>query len=161
VDAHRTANAWFEQRRVHKTYRAWTQPQSYAHVPANVANPRRAIVLHEGERFEWHGRIQRGKRRAFESPRGQPSHTIAVFLGRHLHRHFLQWDLEPVTGRPHQLRLDLSRHGFPIVGDILYGSAVDFGADRIALMAYRLDFSGIAESERLGLPARIEIKPEF
>jgi tRNA pseudouridine32 synthase/23S rRNA pseudouridine746 synthase len=161
AEAHRVANGWFEQHRVQKTYRAWTQQQSFAHIPADVPNPRRAIALHEGDRFDWHGRIQRGKRRAFESPRGQPSHTIAVYLGPHPHNRFLQWDLQAVTGRPHQLRFDLSRHGFPIVGDALYGSNVEFGVDRIALLAYRLDFSAITEGDRFGLPERIEIAPEF
>ncbi len=156
-DAHRAANAWFEQHRVRKTYRAWTHPQSFAHIPEHVANPRRALDLVAGGTLEWRGRIKRGKRRAYEAPDGQPSVTRATYLGSAPQRDFLAWDLEPETGRPHQLRLDLSRHGYPIVGDQLYGSTFDFGPDRIALRSYRLSFTEIGADERSGLPDTLEI----
>lgn len=158
--AHQAANTWLEHKLVQKTYRAWTTPQSFVHIPEDVRNARVALTLLEGKRFEWRCKIQRGKRRAFESPRGQPSITRATYLGKHA-QDFLQWDLEPVSGRAHQLRFELSRHGFPIVGDALYGSLMEFGTERIALKAYRLDFSALPESERLELPAHVEISPQF
>lgn len=43
----------------------------------------------------------------------------------------------PVTGRTHQLRVHLSEHGLPIVGDRLYGGAP---APRLMLHAQRLSF---------------------
>jgi 23S rRNA pseudouridine1911/1915/1917 synthase len=56
-------------------------------------------------------------------------------------------ELRPVTGRMHQLRLQAASRGFPILGDLLYGSAHDFGPpgelprDRlIALHARSLEF---------------------
>lgn len=159
--AHKIANTWFEDRIVHKTYRAWTHAQNFGHIPAHVSNPRHAIPLTSGMELEWHGKIDRNKRRAFASPRGKPSLTLARYLGRHpVHGH-LMWDVQPVTGRPHQLRFDLSRHGFPIIGDALYGSTQDFGPERIALRAFRLDFSTIVETQRLGLPATVQIDPEL
>jgi tRNA pseudouridine32 synthase/23S rRNA pseudouridine746 synthase len=156
AEAHRVANGWFEQHQVRKTYRAWTHTQDFSHIPAQVATPRKAITLTVRQAFEWRGRIKRGKRRAFESPDGQPSITHATYLGRVEATDYLAWDLEPITGRPHQLRLDLSRHGFPIVGDGLYGSPVDLGPNRIALRAYRLSFAQIGAEGRLGLPDQIE-----
>lgn len=161
AQAHKIANTWFEEHRVHKTYRAWTHPQSFTHIPAHVGNPRQAIILTRGMSLEWHGKIDRNKRRAFESPHGKPSLTLAQYLGHHpVHGH-LMWDLQPVTGRPHQLRLDLSRHGFPIIGDALYGSTADFGPERIALQAFLLDFSAIVVTQRLGLPEHVRIEPEL
>lgn len=160
-EAHKIANTWFETRRVHKTYRAWTHAQSFAHIPAHVGNSRHAITPVNDMHFEWRGRIDRNKRRAFENPRGKPSLTLAQYLGRHPAHGYLMWDVAPVTGRPHQLRLDLSRHGFPIIGDRLYGSSMDFGPERIALKAFRLDFSVIVETERLGLPELVQIDPEL
>ena len=159
AEAHKIANTWFENRLVHKTYRAWTHAQSFAHIPAHVGNPRHAITLTSDMQFEWRGRIDRNKRRAFESPHGKSSLTLAQYLGRHSKHGHLLWNAEPVTGRPHQLRLDLSRHGFPIVGDALYGSTMEFGRDRIALKAFRLDFSAIVETQRLGLPEQVQIDP--
>lgn len=161
AEAHKKANTWFEERQVHKTYRAWTQPQGFTHIPAHVGNPRHVITLTNDMEFEWRGKIDRNKRRAFEGPRGKPSLTRARYLGRHPAHGHLVWDVEPITGRPHQLRLDLSRHGFPIAGDALYGSQLDFGPDRIALKAFQLEFNAIAQSERLGLPERVQIDPEL
>ena len=160
-DAHRQANAWFENRQIAKTYRALTQSQTFLHIPASVIQARELQTLTLGQRFEWHGSIRRGKRRAFHSPKGQPSYTDAQFLGHDIEDDALVWDLSPVTGRPHQLRLDLSTRGYPILGDVLYGSQRTFGSDAIALNSYRLDFSGIPSGQRLGLPARVEKLPPW
>ncbi len=46
-------------------------------------------------------------------------------------------ELEPVTGRTHQLRVHLLAIGHPIVGDALYGGQP---AERLMLHAHRLDF---------------------
>ena len=118
ADAHRKANSWFENKQVFKTYTALTTGQDFSHIPSNVPNARLKIDLQPGMNFEWKSRILRGKRRAFESEQGKPSLTLATYIGVTTSEYH-QWDLHPVTGRSHQLRFDLSRHGFPIVGDKL------------------------------------------
>jgi len=51
-------------------------------------------------------------------------------------------ELEPVTGRAHQLRVHLLAIGHPIIGDALYAPAeVLAGADRLLLHATRLQFA--------------------
>lgn len=50
-------------------------------------------------------------------------------------------ELEPSTGRRHQLRLQLASRGCPIVGDRLYGSRLPCRSGGIALHAERLEFS--------------------
>ena len=51
-------------------------------------------------------------------------------------------ELEPVTGRAHQLRVHLRAIGHPILGDALYAPAeVLAGADRLLLHAARLRFA--------------------
>lgn len=47
-------------------------------------------------------------------------------------------ELEPTTGRRHQLRLQLAARGCPIVGDRLYGSRLPCRSGGIALHAERL-----------------------
>lgn len=47
-------------------------------------------------------------------------------------------ELEPYTGRSHQLRVHLAAIGHPIVGDALYGGAA---AERLMLHACRLGFA--------------------
>ncbi len=157
AEAHRIANAWFENKQVQKTYRALTTVQDFSHIPSNVENPRTKIDLTKQTSFEWKAKILRGKRRAYESPQGKSSLTIANFLGSN-EQGYLQWDLQPVTGRSHQLRFDLSRHGFPIVGDELYGSKVEFGSCSIALRSYRIDFKNTPKAKTLGLPETFEVR---
>ncbi|MBA4380961.1 MAG: RNA pseudouridine synthase [Sideroxydans sp.] len=47
-------------------------------------------------------------------------------------------ELEPITGRTHQLRLHLASIGHPIIGDTLYGGR---SAERLMLHATRLAFN--------------------
>ena len=47
-------------------------------------------------------------------------------------------ELEPVTGRSHQLRVHLSTIGHPILGDPLYGEQAAGGAERLHLHACAL-----------------------
>ncbi|WII71522.1 RNA pseudouridine synthase [Bdellovibrio sp. 22V] len=157
ADAHRKANSWFEKKQVQKTYRALTTGQSFSHIPANVPNPRLAIDLHLQQSFEWRCKILRGKKRAFESAQGKDSLTLAKYLGVNS-KGYQIWDLQPVTGRSHQLRFDLSRHGFPIVGDKLYGSSERSSDENsIALRAYKIDFSQAPGAAALGLPTVIDV----
>ncbi|WP_413587158.1 RluA family pseudouridine synthase [Bdellovibrio sp. HCB274] len=157
ANAHRKSNAWFEHKTVSKTYRALTTSQDFSHIPPNVKNSREKFSVSIGQKFEWKSRILRGKRRAFESPEGKDSLTLAEYLGTN-QQGYLQWDLQPVTGRSHQLRFDLSRHGFPIVGDTLYGSKVPWtGKDAIALRAFKIDFSKAPGAQELQLPSVIQL----
>ncbi|TDH74322.1 hypothetical protein CCR75_003051 [Bremia lactucae] len=58
--------------------------------------------------------------------------------------------LRPLNGRRHQLRLHLAHHGFPIVGDVTYGSQDDV-APRMMLHAWRIWLHGSpTDQERYG-----------
>ena len=62
-------------------------------------------------------------------------------------------DLEPITGRSHQLRVHLKALGHPILGDALYGVnagiSKEAGTMRLLLHACRLSFSHPATVEAL------------
>ncbi len=143
--AHRLANGWFERREVRKLYQALTEGN-----PAGLA---------AGERVEWRSAIKRGKRRAYESPGGRPAVTRARLVGRRPEG--LAWELEPLTGRPHQLRVHLAVRGFPVLGDTLYGAARAWPGGGIALRAVCLDLEACPGARDAGLPARIEGGPLF
>ena len=49
-------------------------------------------------------------------------------------------ELQPVTGRTHQLRIHMAAIDHPILGDHLYGGAVSENADRLLLHAHSLNF---------------------
>lgn len=58
-------------------------------------------------------------------------------------------ELEPVTGRTHQLRVHLAAIGHPIVGDALYGT--EAGAQRLLLHASLLGFTHPLNGKPLSL----------
>lgn len=138
AEAHREASRWFEGHFVKKTYEAWTSAL------ASPPGP---------EEQEWRCNLVRGKKRAFEAAHGKPSVTRAradetlEFQGHRLQR----WFLQPKTGRSHQLRYELARHGCPIVGDELYGSSIPFIPSAIALRAVKLDFEACHDFAKFGL----------
>ncbi|MFP5519230.1 MAG: RluA family pseudouridine synthase [Bdellovibrionia bacterium] len=136
--AHSQANQWFENKRVIKTYSALTTGPSLDHIP-QVYRPNWDVVEPSINRaLEWKSKILKGKKRSYYSEQGKPSITRARCV-KSLSECW-QWELQPVTGRSHQLRLELSQHGFPILGDELYGSPVKFSEGAIALKAFKLEF---------------------
>jgi tRNA pseudouridine32 synthase / 23S rRNA pseudouridine746 synthase len=60
-------------------------------------------------------------------------------------------ELEPITGRSHQLRVHLQALGHPVVGDALYGTAEFSDAPRLMLHATRLEFDHPAGGQRIKL----------
>ncbi len=56
-------------------------------------------------------------------------------------------DLE--TGRRHQIRVQLSGIGCPIVGDVTYGASKQMAHGRIALLSRRIEFDHPTRKERL------------
>jgi len=142
AESHRAANHWFEARWITKVYEAFTETQTEDQLDVTV---------------EWRSQILRGKRRAYESELGQWAITRARCLGKIDNSAWLRWNLEPLTGRPHQLRYELSKQGFPIVGDKLYGAQTDWKHEGIALRAIKLGFGPV--KERLGLPENLSVPP--
>jgi tRNA pseudouridine32 synthase / 23S rRNA pseudouridine746 synthase len=138
--AHQIANTWFEKRSIDKTYEAWTE-----------GSPPKTNF------FEWNSMLQRGKKRSFVSPKGKLAVTRALWKKTiELPTGTVQdWVLDPITGRPHQLRVHLSSNGYPIVGDKLYGATREFLPNTLALRAVKLNFSGCDEAESLGLPKEL------
>ena len=63
-------------------------------------------------------------------------------------------ELRPQTGRTHQLRVQLSRRGHPVVGDFKYGSEQPFPSG-IALHARSLTFLHPTRHEPITLTAEL------
>ncbi len=85
---------------------------------------------------------------------GQKAETDFRVLGK-LNNHYLI-EVEPLTGRPHQIRVHLAEMGCPIRGDLRYGFAKPNADKSINLHARRLYFEHPVKKEpivvRAGLP---------
>ena len=79
--------------------------------------------------------------RIIDSNNGQPSQTRWRALSFDERTNSTRVELEPLTGRSHQLRVHLQALGHPILGDALYApSAVQAKAPRLLLHACALTF---------------------
>ena len=81
--------------------------------------------------------IENRPRQVVDLERGRPSVTRWKLLSVEVDRSRV--DLEPLTGRTHQLRVHMAHVGHAIVGDVLYGGA-ERGAERLMLHAAALEF---------------------
>lgn len=68
-------------------------------------------------------------------------------------------ELEPVTGRSHQLRVHLAWLGCPVLGDRLYGGAAGGGGRRLWLHAARLAFPHPGDGRRMAFLAPLCLEP--
>ncbi|MCX7241781.1 MAG: RluA family pseudouridine synthase [Burkholderiales bacterium] len=129
--AQRALSAAFAQRQVHKAYGA--EVDGLVQCPAqgwrNIDLP---IAL------DWPQR----PRRVVAAEGGQPSTTRLRLQSYDATRNTSRVELEPLTGRTHQLRVHLQAIGHPILGDALYAPAeVQARATRLLLHACALGFA--------------------
>lgn len=77
--------------------------------------------------------------RVIDAVLGKPSVTRVRMVSRDVTANTTRLELEPVTGRSHQLRVHLQSSGHPILGDALYApAAVASAAPRLLLHASAL-----------------------
>lgn len=108
---------------------------------------KRYVAIVTGELVAAHGEIDlpiaedwpNRPRRKIDRAKGKPSLTRYRLLAFDAASNTSRVELEPVTGRTHQLRLHLAAIGHPILGDALYGDANS--APRLLLHASTLGFS--------------------
>lgn len=62
-------------------------------------------------------------------------------------------EVHPITGRPHQIRVQLSSIGCPIVGDVKYGAEIPNPDASICLHARRLEFIHPVRKEPIAIEA--------
>lgn len=143
--AHQTANSWFEKRKIKKTYQALTCEVDFQFT--------------EDQTFLWTSYLLRGKKRAYEKDFGKEAKTEAILLKRQIvwgKQIVSLWELHPLTGRSHQLRFELAKQGYPVLGDELYGSSQELPISQaIALRATMLDFTHCEKFESLGISEKV------
>lgn len=113
IAAQRVINRSFEQRQVHKRYQAVVDGQ------ACVGGDEEWGVIDLPLELDWPNR----PKHIVDFERGRPSVTRWRVLAPDVERNGTRLELEPVTGRSHQLRVHLQAIGHPILGDDLYAGA--------------------------------------
>ena len=142
--AQRTLSLAFAQREVRKRYVAVV----HGHVESAQGEIDLPLIA------DWPNR----PRQKVDIDIGKPSLTRYRVLAFDPERHTTRLELEPVTGRAHQLRVHLLAIGHPILGDALYAPpAVREQADRLMLHATSLRFAHPASGE----PIRLESATPF
>jgi len=128
--AQRTLNNAFASREVHKRYVA---------VVDGVLAPPSAewSVIDLPILLDWPNRPRR-----IIDPQGKASCTRWRVLSQNPREQTTRLELEPVTGRSHQLRVHLQALRHPILGDALYGTPASLAkAGRLLLHATRLELT--------------------
>jgi tRNA pseudouridine32 synthase/23S rRNA pseudouridine746 synthase len=135
IAAQRVLNAHFAERRVHKRYAAIVQGDCRSREQA-TADGWQTIEL--PIIVDWPNRPLR----KIDFATGKPSSTRWRCVGFDAARNASRLELEPLTGRSHQLRVHLQALGHPILGDALYAPPdVAAAAPRLLLHATELAFA--------------------
>ncbi|WP_028667143.1 RluA family pseudouridine synthase [Runella zeae] len=93
----------------------------------------------------------------YPAPNAQKAELTYRVLGE-INRHFLL-EVTPLTGRPHQIRVQLSQMGCPIRGDVKYGFGKPNSDGNINLHARRLFFVHPVKKESILCRAALPPEP--
>jgi 23S rRNA (cytosine1962-C5)-methyltransferase len=138
--ANRSLTEQFAQRRVRKTYALLTDRD----VPAKEFTAR-STLARAGDKYA-------------SRPGGEPAETRFVPLAAGSRRGaFKMVRALPLTGRTHQIRVQAAEHGFPILGDTLYGGTA---AARVCLHATEIVLAHPATNAPLGLSAPVDFEAD-
>lgn len=147
AEAQRRLSLAFEQRQVYKRYIAIVQGLV-------APTPCAWEGIHLPIAADW----ERRPLRIIDALHGKPSHTRWRALAHDAATGTTRVELEPVTGRTHQLRVHLAAIGHPILGDALYAdTSTQSQASRLLLHA-----GGLALSHpTTGQPLQWQLAPDF
>lgn len=143
--AQRELSVMFQERRVRKRYQAMVEGHWMAAATGEIELP---ISV------DWPNR----PKQKIDHAMGRPSLTRYRVIDIDTARAVSRIELDPITGRSHQLRVHMEAMGHPILGDDFYGTPASCGkAERLMLHACQIEFC----HPGTGFPLRIDCPPPF
>jgi tRNA pseudouridine32 synthase/23S rRNA pseudouridine746 synthase len=143
--AQRELSILFQERRVRKRYQALVEGHWTAAIAGEIDLP---ISVDCDNR----------PKQKVDHAMGRPSLTRYRILDIDAARALSRIELEPITGRSHQLRVHMEAMGHPILGDDFYGTLASCAkAERLMLHACQIEL-GHPET---GAPLRLDCPPPF
>ena len=144
VRAAKRVSSQFQQRTVTKKYLAWVE----------------GAIDSEGELLEDFMRKipDEAKSEVVAEDHGDAKHAALRFTVKQRKPEATLVEIELLTGRTHQIRLQFASRGHAVLGDALYGSGIPFGEQtvdqrlrQIALHAWRIEFDHPIDDGRVEL----------
>jgi tRNA pseudouridine32 synthase/23S rRNA pseudouridine746 synthase len=140
--AQRELSILFQERKVHKRYQALVDGHWTTATTGEIDLP---IIV------DWPNR----PKQIVDHANGRPSLTRYRVLDT---GPVSRIELEPITGRSHQLRVHMEAMGHPILGDDFYGTSASCAkADRLMLHACQIEL----DHPETGSPLRVDCPPPF
>lgn len=137
-------NRLFAERQIEKTYWAVTE-----HRPDPLEGHLTHFILKDTEKNLAKAYDQLG-RRSKDAKKAELDYKLIGGLGNH---HLLE--VKPITGRPHQIRVQLAKIGCPIRGDVKYGASKPNYGGFIHLHCRSLEFEHPIKKEPVRIQAEL------
>lgn len=134
--------------RMNEQFREKSIKKTYFAVVNRLPSPSEATLVHWLTRNAQKNRTSAFFEKKPESQRAELSYSV-----RKQKENFYLLEIHPVTGRQHQIRVQLAAIGCPINGDLKYGSTVNPWNNSIALHAFSLRFSHPVKKEWMEIQA--------
>jgi len=145
ADAQRALSVMFQEREVRKRYQAVVDGCWAVAATGEIDLPISG---------DWPNR----PKKMVDHVMGRPSLTRYRVIDIDAARAVSRIELDPLTGRSHQLRVHLEAMGHPIIGDDFYGTPESCAkAERLMLHACEIEFSDPAT----GVPLRVDCPAPF